>query len=154
MSALCDGGLFVDRVAKDTLAATSSSPAYPGETLVLDLLPRSPFTSDPDVQVTLGLDKGNDPGTVKFMASTVNQAHQRSQSNTILVGVYLCSADKHDELPAMLATHLPQMDVILRDGLIVHGARRPLRLIIGSDCAVQCCDLGNKGPTGRQPCMF
>jgi len=68
VSPLCDRGLFVERVAKDTLAPTTSSPAEPGGTPVLDVLPGSLSISEPDVHVTLGLDKGGDPGTVQFVA--------------------------------------------------------------------------------------
>jgi len=54
----------------------------------------------------------------------------------------------------MLATHLPQIDLLLRNGVTVHGARRPLRLILCSDYAAQCSLLGQKSATDTQPCLY
>jgi len=36
----------------------------------------------------------------------------------------------------------------------VHGARRPMRLILGSDYAAQCYLLGHQGATATQPCLM
>ena len=132
VSALCDADLLVERRANDSVAATNASPAEAGAAPIFPL-PGSPPAPEPDVQITLGLDKGGDPGTVKFVVSLINQAHPDSLSNTLLVGVWPCDEDKHDELSAMLEPHLPQIDTLLRDGVTVHGARRPVRLIFVSD---------------------
>ena len=54
----------------------------------------------------------------------------------------------------MLETHLPQIDALLRDGVMVHGARRPVWLILGSDHAAHCYLLGHQGATETQPCLM
>ena len=150
VTALCDADLFVERPVRDALDVPNEA----GTAAAFVDHPGSPPSTEQDVHVTLGLDKGNDPGTVNFMASTINQAHQRSQSNTILVGVCYCDEGTYDESSAMLATHLPQIDLLLRNGVTVHGARRPLRLILGSDYAAQCSLLGQKSATDTQPCLY
>jgi len=93
VSALCDANLFVERRANDSVAATNASPAEAGASPTRPL-PGSPPTSEPDVQITLGLDEGGDSGTVKIVASFMNQAHPNSPSNTILVGACPCDDDK------------------------------------------------------------
>jgi len=106
----------------------------------------------PDVQVTLGLDKGGDPGTLKIVAAIINQPHPNSPSNTILVGVCPCLDDNYDYLALMLESHLPQLDALLLDGVWVRGVRRPVRLLLGSDYAAQCDVLGHKGASATQLC--
>jgi len=96
VSALCDADLRAERRANDRVAATNASPAEAGASPSMPL-PGSPPTSEPDVQVTLGLDKGGDLGTVNIVALLINQAHPNSPSNTILVGVCPCDDDKYDE---------------------------------------------------------
>jgi len=90
---------------------------------------------------------------VKILASMINQEHPNSPANTILVGVCPCDDDKYDELAEMLETHLPQIDALLCDGVMVRGACRPVRLMLGCDFAAQCCLLGHKGATATQPCL-
>jgi len=116
--------------------------------------PGSPPASEPDVQITLGLDTGGDPGTVKIVATVLNQPHHNSPSNTILVGAGPYDDDKYEYFSAMLETHLPQIDALLRDGVMVHGARRPVRLISGSDYPEQCCLLSYQGAAATQPCLM
>jgi len=152
ISSLCEAYLLVERRANDALAATSASLSEPGAAPAMPL-PGSPPESEPDVQITLGLDKGGDPGTVKIVATIINQAHPNSPSKTILVGVGPCDDVKYEDLSAMLETHLPQIGALLRDGVMVHGARRPVRLILGSDYAEQCCLLSYQGATATQPCL-
>ena len=153
VSALCDAGLFVERRANDGVAAANASPAEAGASPTMPL-PGSPPTSEPDVQITLGLDKGGDPETVKIVPSRISQAHPNSPSNTILVGVCPCDNDKYDKLLAMMETHLPQIDALVRDGVTVHGARRPVLLIFGSDYAAPCCLLGHQGASATRPCLM
>jgi len=153
VSALCEADLIVERRASDALAATNASPSEPGAAPAMPL-PGSPPTSEPDVQITLRLDKGGDPGTVKIVASIINQALPSSPSSTILVGVCPCDDEKQEELSAVLETHLPQIDALMRDGVIVHGARRPVRLILGSDYAARWYLLGHQSATATQPCLM
>jgi len=116
--------------------------AAPGVAAAAVACPGSPATSGPDVQIVVSLENGGDPGTVKIVALIINQAHPNSPSNTILVGVGPCDNDKYEALAAMMETHLPQIDALLRDGVMVHGARRPVRLMFRCDCDAQCYNHG------------
>jgi len=145
VSALCDGGLFVERPANSAAALNDAATAAPGVAAAAVAFPGSPATSRPDVQIVVGLDKGGDPGTVKIVASIINQAHPNSPSKTILVGVCTCDNDNYEALAAMMETHLPQLDALLRDRVMVQGARCPVRLMFGCDYDAQCCFLGHKG---------
>ena len=68
----------------------------------LPTLPGSPLPSVPDVQVTLGLDKGGDPGTVTIVATIIKQAHPDRPSKIFLAGACPCQTDDHDEFAQML----------------------------------------------------
>jgi len=150
VSALCDADLFVERPAEDTVRAATEVPDHPGVAPAV-LLPGSPPTWLPDVQIPLGFDKGGDPGSGKIVASIINQAHPNSPSNMILVSVFPCDVEKFEELSAMLSTHYPQIDTLLREGIIVPGARRPVRLTLGCDYAANCDLVGHKVATETQP---
>ena len=150
VSDLCDRDLFVERPVRDFLLVPAEQAAHPPVVAFPGSLP----SSEPDVQVTVGLDKGGDPGTVKIVATVINQEHQNSPANTILVGVCPCQHDKYDELAAMLETHLPQIDSLLRDGVWVRGVRGLVRLILGCDNAAQCNVVGHKGASATQPCLY
>jgi len=128
VSALCEADLFVERRANDPLATTNASPSEACATPAMPFQ-GSPPESEPDVRITLGLDEGGDPGTVKIVASVINQAHPNSPSNTIVVSICPCEDDKFEELSVMVEPQLPQMDALLRDGVMVHSARRPVRLL-------------------------
>jgi len=153
MSSLCDGGLFLESPVSDPAARNSAAAADQGPTGAAVSPPGSPPTSAPDLRIVVGLDRGGDPGTVKTVASIINQAHSNSPANTILVGVFPCDDYKYDELAAMLETHLPQIDALLSDAVMVRGACRPVCLILGCDFATKCCLLGHEGGTAPQPCL-
>jgi len=53
----------------------------------------------------------------------------------------------------MLETHLPQVEALLRDGVVVRSAPRPVRLMLGCDYAAQCNVVGHKSATATQPCL-
>lgn len=84
--ALCDEDAFIEGPVPDAEPEPSSSADAPVDAV----LPGFPSFSEVDVQITLGLDKGGDPGTVKIVATNINQAHPNSLSNTILAGVCPC----------------------------------------------------------------
>jgi len=154
MSALCDGGLFMERPANASAALNDAATAAPGVAAAAVAFPGSPATSGPDEQIVVRLDKGGDPGTVKIVASVINQAHPNSPSNIILVGICPCGNEKDEALAAMMETHLPQIDALLRDGVMVLGARRSVRLMFGCYYDAQRCFLGHKGATTTQPCLM
>jgi len=149
VNALCDAGLFIEMPVSGALLTPTPSEHEPA----VGGLRGSPPSSMPDMQVTLGLDKGGDPGTVNIVATRISQPHPNSPSNTILEGVCPCLDDKYDELTLMLESYLPQMDALLLDGVRVRGVRRPMRLLLGSDYAAQCDVLGHKGASATQPCL-
>jgi len=117
VSALCDADAFVGIPLADNQREPSGST---GASAVA-ALPGSPFPAPVEMQITLGLDKGGDPGTVKIVATIINQAHRNSPFNTILVAICPCQDDKYELLAAMLETHLPQVDALLWDGVLVRG---------------------------------
>ena len=142
-------GLFIELPVRGALNVHNE----PCGAADLPILPGSPPPSVPDVQVTLGLDQGGDPITVKQVATIINQAHLNGASNTFLAGVCPCERDGHNDLAAMLVTHLPQVDSLLRDGVWVEGVRRRVRLLIGSDYAAHCDVLWHKRASETNPCL-
>jgi len=149
VTTLCAVGLFIERSVHGALNVQNE----PAGAARLPTLPGSPPPSVPDVQVTLGLDKGGDPGTVKSVPTIINQAHPKCPSNSILAGGCLCETVWYDDLAAMLRAHLPHVDSLLSDGVWSRGVRRPVRLLLGSDYAAQCDALGHKGTSAKQPCL-
>lgn len=103
------------------------------------------------MQVTLGVDDGGDSGSVKIVAAILNQAHPNNPSNTVLAGVCPCDEDKYEDLQQMLQTHQPQVDAVLRDGVLVRGVRRMVRIYLEVDYASQYDVPGNKGASAMQP---
>jgi len=149
VTALCAAGLFIEWPVRDALHVGNE----PEVAAHVPTLPGLSSPSVPDVQVTLGLDKSGDTGTVKIVATIINQSHPNSPSNTILAGVRPFETDGYDDLAAMLKTHLPQVYSLLRDGVWVWDVRRPVRLLLGSDYAAQCDVPGHKGASATQPCL-
>jgi len=121
-TALCDAGLFIERPVNRARLTPTPSEHEPD----VGGLRGSPPSSMPDVQVTLGLDKGGDPRTVKTVATIINQPHANSPSNTTFVSVCSCLDDKYDDLALMLKSHLTRLDALLSDGVWVRGMRRPV----------------------------
>jgi len=149
VSALCVADLFVERPMCDALAAINDL----GEPRTAVMCPGSLPENQQDVHVTFGLVKGGDAGTLKLVATMINQPHPNSPSKTFLVGVCPCEEENYDALVPMLHTHLPQVEALLRDGVVVRGATRPVRLILGCDYAAQCNLVGHKGATATQSCL-
>jgi len=53
----------------------------------------------------------------------------------------------------MLVTHLPQVQALLRVGVVVRGATRPVRLMLGCVFAAQCDVVKHKYAAATQPCL-
>jgi len=90
----------------------------------------SPSSSMQDVPVTVGLDEGGDTGALKSFAEVFNQPPQNTPSNTILAVACTCLHDKYDDLALMPETHVPQLDELLLDRVLVRGVRRPGRVLL------------------------
>jgi len=114
----------------------------------------SPAASTPEVQVSLGLEKGGSPSSVKIVAGILNQAHPNNTTNTILVAVCPTEKDNYQDLAAMLERHLPELDGLMREGVLVGAARRAVRLFFTGDLAALCTEFGHEGPNATQPCLW
>ena len=118
--ALCDADQFVGRFsygsdhrtlrAADATVPDSFNPGARGG--------RPPPTV-PDVHVTIGLDKGGDPGSEKIVVSIVNQKRPNNPRNTILAAARPCKKDEYPEVSKILAIHSPRIDELLERGLDV-----------------------------------
>jgi len=84
----------------------------------------------------------------------IYQHHRIRPCNTFLVGVCICPEDEYHDLAVMLETHLPQLDELLMDGFWVHDVLWPVRLLLGSNYAAQCDDVGHERTSAMQPCIF
>jgi len=92
-----DADAFVERPLADTQREPRGSDGAPA----VAVLPRSPSTSELDLQITPGINKVGNPGTVKTVATITIQAHPNNPCNTIPVAVFPFQDDKHEELAAM-----------------------------------------------------
>ena len=104
--------------------------------------------------MSLELDKGGSPSSVKIVAGILNQAHPNNPANTILVAVCPTEKDKYQDLAAMLERHLPELDRLMREGVLVGAARRAVRLFLTGELAALCTVFGHKGPNATQPCLW
>jgi len=86
-----------------------------------------------DVRLTLGIDKGGMPSSVKIVFGVSNQLRPHKLNNTILVAVCPANRNKYDEVAEMLGEHLTQVLELVLDGVMVGGGRRAVRLLLTSD---------------------
>ena len=83
--------------------------------------------------MTIGLNKGGDPGSETIVLSIVNQKRPKNARKTILVAVCSYNKDKYPEVSAMMSIQSPRIDELLERGLDVRGERRPVRLLLSRD---------------------
>lgn len=153
VSALVRSGEFVERYVYDeSLQPVAKTGGF--EPAPAAQPPGSPADSAPEVQVMLALDKGGRPSSVKIMASVINQARPNNPYNSIIVAVCPCTEDKFDDLKGMLSRHLPEVERLLREGVLVGASRRLVRLFLGGDMAALCMLFGHKGPNATQACLW
>jgi len=153
VTALCDADQFVERFVygrdhKPMRATYAGVPA--------DFEPGArggcPPPSVPDVHISVGLDKGGDPASVKIVVSLINQDQPKNPSNTILAAVCPCRQDQYPQVAAMMGIHSPRVEEPLARGIDVRGERRPVRLLLSGDFESQCTVVGHKGPNATMPC--
>jgi len=96
-------------------------------------LAASPPPHVKDVHLALVLDKGGSPSSVKVVLVLAIQKHPHRLSNTILVAVFPAEKDSYDEVSEMLKEHLQQVRDLVRDGVVVNGERRAVRLFLSGD---------------------
>ena len=130
-TALCDADQFTKRLvygsdhqplrAVDATVPDNFDPGAWG---------RRPPPTVPDVHVTIGLNKGGDPGSETIVLRIVNQKRPKNARKTILVAVCSYNKEKFPEVSAMMSIQSPRIDELLERGLDVRGKRRPVRLLL------------------------
>jgi len=130
VSSLCTADRFVERhilygeyqpVPKTSLFrdADASKP---------DVMCGRPPPEMKDVHLTLGLDKGGSPASVKIVVGLINQAHPNNPNNTILDAFCPFEKDNYDDRNEMLKPLAPQVKALPERGLMVNEERRAVRL--------------------------
>lgn len=54
----------------------------------------------------------------------------------------------------MLNSHLQQLELLLKDAVMVRGCRRAVRLFVSGDYEALCTLHGHKGPSATIPCLW
>jgi len=110
--------------------------------------------NEKDVHLALGLDKGGSPSSVKVVLVLEHKKHPHRLSNTILVAVYPAEKDSYDEASEMQKEHLQQVRDLVREGVVVNGERRAVRLFLSCDYEALCTFHGHKGESGTMSCLM
>jgi len=155
LDALSASNSFVERLLRDehlqpvsqTVAYEVPPADYPGSGAA------APPANVMDVHLTLGLDKGGDTSSVKIVMGVINQRRPQKPGNTILVAVCPANKDRYDEVAEMLSEHLEQVRQLVREGVVVGGVRRAVRLFLSGDYEALCTVHGHKGPSATMPCL-
>jgi len=155
LAALSASNSFVERLLRDkNLNPIPQTEAYEPPSVDAPVSgSAAPPANVKDVHLTLGLDKGGDPSSVKIVVGIVNQTKPQKLSNTILVAVCPASKDNYDEVAEMLGEHLEQVRELVRGGVVVGGVRRAVRLFLNGDYEALCTVHGHKGPSATMPCL-
>lgn len=106
-----------------------------------------------DIQLTFGIGKGGDPSSVNIVVGVNNQLQPNKLGNTILAAVCPASKGKHEQVSSMLESHLQQLELLTKEGVLVGGCRRAGRLLVSGDYKALCTLHGHKGPSGTMPCI-
>jgi len=108
-----------------------------------------------DIHLCLGLDKGGGgTSTAKLVATTPNQAHPMSRSNSILLSTMPCDSDNNADLHEMIGPWMGDVQALLDNGVTVDGKLRAVRLFLTGDLAFLSSFLGHKGASCRRPCVW
>jgi len=113
----------------------------------------APPASVKDVHLTLAVNKGGSPSSVKIVLGVINQRLPQNLGNTILVAVCPATKDEYEEVSEMLGTHLEQVRQLVREGVVVDGVRRSVRLFLSGDYEALCTMHGHKGLSATMPCL-
>jgi len=104
-----------------------------------------------DIHISIGLDRGSDPSSVRVVMGFLTQEHPNRPGNTLLVAVCPESTDKYPEVAAILAPHVAQLLRLGYTGVVMGGHGRAVRVFVNSDCPDITNKVGHKG-TAR-PCL-
>ena len=107
-----------------------------------------------DIHISVGLDRGGDPSSVKVVMGFMNQEHPKRLENIILLGVCPEVKDKYPEVSAILAPHVAQSHQLSLTGVVVGRHRRAVRVVINSDFPAVCNTTGHKGHSASLPCAM
>jgi len=105
-----------------------------------------------DILISVGLDRGGDPSSVKVVMGFMNQEHPNRLGNTLLMEVCPESKDKYPEVAAILAPHVAQLHQLALTGVVVGPQRRAVRIFVNSDYPSVCNTAGHKGHSASLPC--
>ena len=155
LAALSASNSFVERLLPDeNLQPIAQTVEYePSPTDDATPSAAAPPASVKDVLLTLAVDKGGSPSSVKIVSGVINQHLRKKLGNTILVAVCPATKDKYEEVSEMLGTHLQQVRQLVREGVVVDGVRRAVRLFLSGDDEALCTMHGHKGPSATMPCL-
>jgi len=146
-SALCEAGRFVKRHVYDDAYEAIAKTVLFSDAAATDnrRLACCPSMDMKEVHLTVGLDKGGSPASVKIVEGIINQAHSNNPDNTILAGVCPCKKDNYDDLDAIIKTLAPQVKALLTGGVLEDQERRAVRLLPNGDYRALCTLPGPKG---------
>jgi len=94
------------------------------------------------------------PSSVKIIVRVANQRRTNKFNNTILVAVCPPNRDKYDEVSKMLGEHLTRVLELVRDGVVVDGGSRVVRLLLTRDYEALCTLHAHKGSSETMPCLM
>jgi len=154
LSVLWSAGLFIERPSfdpdgvaipqtRDYEVPSNERPVYSNFCPPADMR---------DTHISVGLDRGGDPSSVKVVMGFMNQEHPNRLGNTILLGVRPESKDKYPEVAAILAPHVAQLHQLSLTGAVFGPNRRAVRFFINSDFPAVCTITGHKGHSASLPC--
>jgi len=156
VSALCAGKQFLERdIYDDDYKPVSKTEMFSDATAEEPgVLTGCPPATMKDVHLTVGLDKGGCPASVKIVVGVINQARPSNPNNTILAAVCPCEKDDYCDVEKMLKKLTPQFKALLTGGLLVDGKRRAVRLFPTGDYDALCTVLGHRGASATMPCLM
>jgi len=150
---LCAANLFLERPLYDSsgkeipktrtyTTPAAGGPTYPDGCPPADIL---------DAQISIGLDKGGLPSSVKVVVGLLNQAAPNRLGNTLLVAVCPCEKDKYEDVASMIRPYRAAVKYLLRGDVIVGRQRRAARIFLTGDNLGITTVIGHKGPNDSRP---
>lgn len=156
LAALWDAGLFIGRLILDeNLKPIVQTDAFvvPEQRTESVWANTHPETVK-DVQMTFGMDKGGNPSSVKIDVGIMNQPQPNRLPHTIFAAVCPANKDKHEQVCLTMKSHLQQVEMLLRHGVVVGGVRRAVRIFPSGDYDALCTLQGYKGPSATMPRLW
>jgi len=105
-----------------------------------------------DIHISVGLDRGGNPSSLKVVMGFMNHEHPDRLGNTLLTGVCPEFKDEYPEVAAILAPHVAQLHQLTFTGVVVGPQRRAVRVSVNSDYPSVCNTAGHKGHSANLPC--